>query len=91
MRTPWALVLGFPQQAVTYSLVYVIFDEKVLAGVQGWLQMPALFAFLMFFPSNPLLVGAAPCLLLSGFEEVEMLLTPSLWFSLGISTGNAGQ
>lgn len=58
-------MFGFPQQAVIYSLVYAIFNEQVLAGGQGWLRMPALFAFLMFFPSSPFLAGAAHRLLLS--------------------------
>lgn len=57
-------MLGFPQQAVIYSLLYAIFNEKVLAGGQGWLQMSALFAFLTFFPSGPFLAGAAHRLLL---------------------------
>lgn len=48
-----------------YSLFNVVFNKKVLAGGQGWLRMSALFTFLMFSPSGPILAGAAPHLLLS--------------------------
>ena len=88
-------MLGFPQQAVIYSLFYVIFNEKVLAGGQGWLRMPALFAFLMFFASGPFPARAVHRLLLSdmcvwgGRDAAD----PEPGFGLGASLvqGDTGQ